>query len=379
MPTHGVARTAWQGTAQVTRERYIPQVVETLVRGRLLTAMLRKRGRFKMNETGDQLTWPVEYKQTQPRQLGDGQPLVFTRKDHHKQAGIDFRSYYAEDLITHINERQNRGPEAMVKLIGTKLESLKRSMGDFWNSQLYVDGYASGNEQKMHGFESFAGTSTTTTADKIAKPGDTYAGVSTAVGAAGGSWSSDLSTSPNASIASDWPFGGGANGQLDSHYDYWSPKLWNWSSTAWGTGGTTWRDNCLSVLRTAIEVQQRLCGSEGRPDLFLTESQMAIDIKDKLETRLRIQSPHKESMDLGFASTINYDGLGIDTDYSCPVNSGYGLSLNNLSICSQHDELFKSWGPEWQTDRLAYIFLCIFLGNAKYTSPKFFFEAKNYA
>ncbi len=379
MPTSGFTRTAWQESLNVTRETYMKEVIKTAQRKRLVMALLKKRGKFKYNQSGTDLTWLIEKKQTNPRQLGDGGPVQFSRKTLHKQATIDWRGYEDNDMITYRNEKQNDGVDALVKLGASKLKQLGEAMKSYLNQQLFVDGYASGNEQAIHGLESFFGTGTTVAADIIAQPSDTYATISTTLGTEGGAWSSDLGTSPNANLANDWPFGSPSGHHSGTHYDFWSPKVWNWSSTGWGTGGTTWEDNCLQVLRNAVTVQRRLNGQEGKTDLFLCDDRMLVDLKDALEPRLRTSTPHKEATNLGFEETVNYEGLAIDTDFNIPVNTGYGLSVDNMEFCTQTSDLFDSFGPQWGLTHMAYLFLTTFLGNVKHNSPKYFWKTKNVA
>lgn len=379
MPTTSFTRSEWEGALEVTRETYMKTVVKAAMRRRLFFAMLRKRGKFKFNQGGTDLTWLIEKKQHNPQQFGDGQPIQFVRKSLHKQATIGFRSYYDNDAISWRNEMQNKGTDALVKLGASKLEGLGTSMKSFLNGELFKDGYAAGNEQSIHGLESMFGTGTTVAGDIIAQPSDTYATLATDLATEGGVWSSDYTTSPNANAASDWPFGNPVGHHSGTHYDYWSPKHWNWSSTGWNTGGVTWEDNCLLVLRNAVTCQRRLNGEEGKTDMFLCDDRMLIDLKTALEPRMRTSTPHKAAQDLGFESVVNYEGVAVDTDFHIPVNAGYGVSLDQMEFCTQTPDLFESHGPQWELTQMAHLFLTAFLGNVKYKSPKYFWKTSNVA
>ena len=379
MPETTFTRNAWSGVLNLTRETYLSQKVEEIKRSRLLFAMLQKKGRITHGRGGTDFTWLFDYKLPQPLEYGDAQTPNFTRQEYTKQATIGARSYYVTDQVTWHNEQQNKGQDALGSLVGQKLNKLGNAMEQYLNGQAYIDGYASGNTRQLIGLESMMGTGTTVATDILAKPDDDYGTVATDVATFGGNWSTDRTVSPNANIATDWPFGSGLNGQLDVQYDVWSPKIWNWSSTGWGTSSTTWKDNCLILIRTAVANQRRLLGNDGQPDLFLTEDQMCIDGQEALEPRFRIQSPHKASEELGFGGMPQYEGMGIDVDYNCPANSGYMLPVKKMELFTQTKKLFAIDGPTWSARDDANLFIARFLGNFRFDSPRFFAKAENVA
>lgn len=375
MTTASFTRTAWQETLNTTREMYAKQVTELIMRKRILLAWIRKYGNIK-KAAGDHLAWVYEYKQSTPVQYADGNPIAFAPIERHGQAAIDWRSYIAPDAISNQQVLMNQGDAALVKLGANRLEKLMNDMKTFFNQEMYNDGYAAGNENALHGFETLFGTGTTVAADIVAQPSDTYATVSTALGNSA-LWSATLTTKPNANAATDWPYGGLTTAP---EYDYWSPVIANISSTSWGTGSTTWESNCLAVLRFLAEVQPARCAdAKSRPDLFLTNSKMNIELKNRLEQRFRSLTPHKEATDLGFPGTVEYEGLAVSTDWACPQGTAYMINASELQLHSFYDGLFKSEGPEWYMDRQAYLMLVHFFGNLRFTSPKYQACAKSVA
>lgn len=365
MTTASFTRNAWSGVVNANRETYHAGVTELVYRSRLLMAKLRKGGRLKTGMTGDHLAWLYRYKQPTPTQYGDGNSISFPRNQYHAQAAIDWNIYIAPDSITEHEKLMNRGDAALVRLAGTKLKHLMEGMQDFFNSEGFADG---SGQMELDGLEAMFATGTTVAADIVAQPSDTYATVSTAVDTGSSTWTSGLATSPNAAIATDWPHGSGS-----SDYDYWSPLIVNDSSpTGWGTGSSLWEDNCLHALRFMVEIQKKRCGAKAAPDLFVANSKRCIELKNKLEQKFRTLTPHKESEDLGFPGTPNYEGVAVNTDFNCPEGAGYLLSTKALSICTLTNRLFESYGPEFQLDRMADIMLVSFDGNMRFESPKFF-------
>lgn len=364
MTTASLTRDAWVEVVNTTREMYTDAMPDLVARKRLILAFLKKKGCIKLNHPGgDHLAWAFRYKESTPQQFGDGNPITFTRKAEHKQAAVNWRSYIDTDSITWQNELMNRGDAALINIAAGKLKNLMSSMRNFFAGELFGDGSGA---QELEGLEALFATSTTVAGDIVAKPGDTYATLSTAVDGSA-SWTTGEATSPNASIATDWPYGNG-----DAHYDYWSPVIANDSSTGWGTGSTAWEDNCLKVLRFLTTVQAHRCAkSDGTPDLFLTTSSRMIDLKNRLEQRFRTITPSKAAQDLGFTGTIDYDGVTVDTDFNVPAASGYLLSCRNMELVTLTKQLFESRGPTNFDDRYASLMSVAFLGNMRFDSPKF--------
>lgn len=364
MTTASFTRDVWAEVTNTTRETYVNKMPDLIARKRLILALLKKKGCIKLNhDGGDHLAWPFRYKESTPIQFGDGNPITFTRKAEHKQAAVAWKSYIDTDQLNWQNAEMNKGQAALVKLSSVKLKNLLSSMQNFFTGELFGDGSGA---QELDGLEALFATSTTVAGDIVAKPGDTYGTLSTAFDTSA-SWTTGESTSPNASIATDWPYGSG-----DAHADYWSPVIANDSSNAWGTSSTTWEDNCLRVLRFLTTVQAHRCAkSDGQPDLFLTTSSRMIDLKNRLEQRFRTTTPSKEAEELGFKGTIQYDGVTVDTDFECPAASGYLLSCKNMELVTPCSKLILSEGPDWYGDRQAWLMLVKFLGNTRFSSPKF--------
>jgi hypothetical protein len=367
----------WIGIVNTTRARYMKGASDLTIRKRLLLAMLRKRGRFEYNCSGDELKWQVEFSQPPVSAHADGGVVDFANHDAFRQLVIDWRGYIATDSMSKKQTGMNKGDEALIKLFNTKQERLRKSIDNNFSGELYRDGSAAGRENNIHGLETFMGAGTVTATDRIAAPSDTYGNtaLSTALAAYGGSWSSDLTTKPNASLATDWP-----DGQGDVEYDFNSPKLINWSASNWGTSATTWEANAWRVISQAITWLTTTGGEDGMPSLIAMAPNMFQGYKNAQEVKTRINIPHKESQDLGFGNTLNQDGCGLYPDFDCPVDTAYCLNLAMMTVCSLFDELFWMEGPDKDPRTgWGYLWGTGFYGNVRYESPKHFGKIKNFA
>lgn len=361
-----VARSAWQGIIMSTAPMYLKGAVDLTIRGRLLLKWLQQKGRIKFNVKGDICTWTVQRDEQPVTAYGDGGDITFSRHNLLAQLSVDWRGYKATDLMTEQERLQNDGDVAIVKRYDRIIPTLVQSLQNKFCGELFIDGYASGNENRLHGLESFLGTGTTNATDIVAQPDDTYGGLSTKPGNEGGSWSTDKTTSPNATIGTDWPSGNG-----DVLYDYLSPKIINYSSSNWGTGSTTWSSNASRCIRRAISWLTLTGGQDGMPDLILLDGDLFYDYKTSLESKQRIIVPHKKAQDLGFEDTLNQDGVAITQDYDVPAETGYILNVDQMVLASQDSMLFSSRGPLYSIDNDAYKFMVGFFGNCRY-NPKFF-------
>lgn len=332
----------WIGVVHATRPKYMKGASDLTLRTRLFLAMLKRKGRIEYNQSGTDCIWQLEYSQPQVTSHADGGLLDFSNHDAFRQLSISWRGYTATDTLTKKQNAMNKGDEALINLFQTKQNRLMKSIQNNFAGEIYKDGEATGRTNCIHGVETFLATGTTTAADRIAQPSDTYAGISTALGNQGGSWSANASTFPNAAVASDWP-----DGQGDSEYDFLSPKVVNWSSTNWGTGSALWEDNCWRVISQAITWLTLTGGEDGMPDICVLAPNLFQGYKNHEEAIRRINIPHKVANDLGFAGNVlNQDGCAIQADFDCPFNTGYMFNTSFVTIASLYPELFWMEGPD---------------------------------
>jgi len=365
----------WIGIVHSTMPKYMKGASDLTVRSRYWLSRLKRRGRIELNQGGDECKWQVEFSQPDVESVADGGVLDFANHDAFRQLSHDWRGYVATDTLSKKQRAMNSGQQALINLFQTKSNRLTKAVRDNFSGELFKDGEASGRENCVHGLETFLEYGSCVVADLIASPSDTYGlgELSTVPGNQGGTWSA-VGTSPNTSLASDWP-----HGQGDSEYDYLSPKLVNWSSTSWGTSTNTWEANCWRVISQTITWLTLTGGQDAAPDICMLAGNLFQGYKNHEETIRRINVPHKEASDLGFGNVLNQDGCAIMADFDVPINTGYVLNSNKVTLSSIMPELFWMEGPD-KDPRSGWSWLwgVGFFGNAKY-QPKHVAKLYNYA
>ena len=368
--------TEWAGLINTTSKKELYDAEDRTIRGRYMLAKMKKEGRIVMDGNGRSCTWQIEVFEKAIQSYGDGQTIDFTRTDRYRQMELDWRGYVVDDMMTKKEERMNRGVEALINRYSEVIPNLIKDMRNkFGTDELWLDGNAAGNEDRLHGIESFMATAqAAAAADKVADPGDTYGNLSTALNTFGGTWTSDLTTSPNANAAVDWPEGKG-----DSSYDATSPKLINWSSNNWGTNSTSWEDNCERAIRYGRTFSAMTGGKDGSPQAVLMSGGLYNDFLNKQQSVFRNIIPHKDTDDLGFSGEyVNFEGAVLTPDFGISPNIGYGVNFQELELTSLFDRLFDVDGPDWDIKTQSHLFVVRMFGNMRF-NPKGFFKLLNYA
>lgn len=372
-----VNSTNWIGIVHSTMPKYLKKLVDTTMRDRLLLAMVQSRGRVKLNCSGDYLQWPVFYSLPEMETYNDGGIVNFGNHNPNLSLAVNWRGYIVQDSISQMQNAMNSGDTAIVNLFQQKQNNIKQSIREKFCAELYGDGDASDAGMRIHGLESFLSydDSLTDAGDTIAYPNDTFGltSESTTPQDHGGYWSAG-GTSPNHTLASDWP-----DGQGTSEYDCLSPKLVNWSSNAWGTSSTAWEANAWRVTDAMIDWLSYTGGKEAKPDVIVYSNDMFRGYKNAQESKTRINIPHKESQDLGFSDTLNHNGVAIDKDFDCPMNTGYAINVDKMELCSLFPQLFWYEGPDKDPHSAwSYLFATGFYGNCTW-QPKFFGKTFNFS
>lgn len=351
------------------------EVSDRTMRFRILLAKLQADGRVSTNRPEAEFRLPVEWKESTPFNFAAGQVINYAPVNRLKHSVFNIGQYGNTDQITHLETYLAKSPNALVDRMTQIVPGLSKDLAKQLGKDLYVDGNATGNELKLQGFESWAGSSTTVVADQYAKPSDTYGGLVTNVGNYAGTWSTDLTVAPNANIATDWPFGSGT-----TTYDFHTPKLVNWSSTSWPSGASnTFVNTAFYSIRSLITAISRLGGREDKPNLVIMSSKMFVDFKNLSDDGNRNLLPHEEGRDLGFPTDVlTFDGLMVTHEYDCPDNCFYMLSTNHIEMAVVTPEMIWIEPPAWESGNLSKNFVCGFYGQLM-MNPKYMGKGKNYA
>jgi len=355
-----------------TARKYFAGAADLTVRRRLFLRLLSEAGRISFNENGESCYWNVEFSQPPVQSHGASGEYSFDEHDLYRQLNVDVRGYVATDKMDFKNTLMNKGNVAIINRYKRIMPNLKKSLDDHFHGELYIDGYATGNGNRLHGLQSFLGYGTVAAGDIVAVPSDTYGTRSTALASESGQWSTDLGTKPNSTIGTDWPDGKG-----DSDYDYLSPIIVNSSSTAWGAT-TNWEDNCGKILRRTTTWLTKNGGKDGRPTCYMMGNNKFNGFQDYHEAKFRNIIPHPEARDLGFPDTLNQDGVMVKYEFDVPATEVYAINVHQMELASWDDVLFGTRGPYYDIKSDAYLFKAGFFGNARY-QPKYFALIKDLA
>lgn len=337
-----------------------------------LWAMLEGNGRIKTNVSGRGFDWEIQYRNHTPSGNNGETPRSFARQNLWKRAELEFRGAQVTDAIYKREMLENKGAQALVQVASKLSTRLMDSMRQYLAKEWVIDGYDPANSDRFHGIESFMGAtqtidnSTAATArsanagDTFFYPNDSYAGISTVLGSAGGS----------APTVGSWP-----NGNADPEFDFYSPVIVNYASTAFG--GSTWTANCTKAVREAIHQTKRNDTKEDQVDMVLLDRRLYIDFLNALDAKERVIVSRENGLrSYGFKDVFELDGVEISGENSVPANTGYGLSVGNIELMCMESQLLQSEGPFYDevTQQFRYVVSC--LGNLKFKSPRNFFKLR---
>lgn len=364
----------WSRVTATTLRRYIKGAEPTLVRNNPVLAMVEKGGRIIKNVSGDGYDWAVEKERALAQGNSGNTPLDFIAVDRYMRAFLDYRGYAVTDSMKKREFLKNRSPEALIKTYENLGPRLMDDMERIVSQEIWVDGNASGNSERIHGLESIFGVSNTNdtidpstgavesydAADYVYAPDDSYAGLDTDLGAYGGTWDGS------------WPEVGGGNGNSDS-FDCYSPIIINYKSTAFAGSTATFKDQGYSVIQFAVSATQKDASQKGLADLCLLDRRMYREMKQELRARERyVVDASANLKQLGFRDNIEIDGCACMGIFGIPSNTGYVLNTNHITLASMQKNLFEIEGPIWDQQTRCYRVVVDFLGNLIFDSPKFF-------
>lgn len=334
-------------------------------------AALEGAGQIRTNMSGRGFDWEIQYRNHNPSGNNGETPRSFARENLWKKLELEYRGAQVTDAIYKREMLENRSAQALVNVAGKMASRLLTSMEQYLAKEWVQDGYASGNELRFHGIESFmAATQTidaTTTgatarsanaADPFYYPNDTYAGLSTVLGAYGGS----------ATTQGFWP-----NGNSDPEFDFFSPVIVNADSSYFGA--STWKDNCVKAVREALHQTRRNDTKEDQVDMVLLDRRLFIDFLNTLDAKERVIVSRQNGLrSYGFTDVFELDGVEVSAENSVPANTGYGLAVGNIELLCMENQLMVSEGPFYDELTQQFRYVVSTLGNLKFKSPRNFFK-----
>jgi hypothetical protein len=367
----------WARSIGTTIINYLREEELTTFRKFKVFAALEASGNVVMNQGGRGLQWEVRYR-NQPVTGNTGEnPRVFARQNLWVNAELPYRGYQVTDSIYKKEMLENRGQQALINVAGNMATRLKESMEQHLAKEVWTDGGKAGNELRFHGIESMMAIDGTiniadgtkraaNAADMFGWPADVYANVNTGLGAVAGS-----------QLEGVWP-----NGVCDPEYDFYSPIVVNYTSTAFnrggaGAGGTAndWANNCVVATREGIHQAKRNDTRESQIDMVILDRKMFIEYLNKLDQKERAIVTRTNGLkSYGFNDVFEQDGVEISTEYAVPTGCGYGLSIQNMELRCMEGSLMTAEGPFYNEDLQSYRYVVSVLANLKFRSPRNFFK-----
>jgi hypothetical protein len=334
-------------------------------------AALEGAGQIRTNMSGRGFDWEIQYRNHTPSGNNGETPRSFARENLWKKAELEYRGAQVTDAIYKREMLENRSAQALVNVAGKMASRLLTSMEQYLAREWVQDGYAPGNELRFHGIESFMNASqtinstltgynprTADTADPFFAPNDNYAGLSTVLGAHGGS----------ATTQGFWP-----NGNSDPEFDFFSPVIVNADSAYFGA--STWKDNCVKAVREALHQTRRNDTKEDQVDMVLLDRRLFIDFLNTLDAKERVIVSRQNGLrSYGFTDVFELDGVEVSAENSVPANTGYGLAVGNIELLCMESQLMVSEGPFYDELTQQFRYVVSTLGNLKFKSPRNFFK-----
>ena len=377
--------TDWARVIGTTIVNHLREEELTTFRRFKVFAALEASGNVVMNQGGRGFDWEVRYRNT-PVSANTGEsPRTFARQNLWKRAELNYRGYTTTDSIFKREMLENRGQQALVNVAAKMATRLQESMEQHLAQEVYIDGNATGNENRFHGLESFMEAKKVSSTvqgisaagvigniapgDPFAAPGDTYAGIDTTLGAYGGSQQASYG----------WP-----NGKADPEYDFYSPILVNWGSSYWtnnagDTASQKWGKNCIAATREGIMQCKRNDTRESAIDMVLLDRKLYIGYLNALDSKERTIVTRENGLrSYGFADVFEQDGVEISTEYAIPAETGYGISIGNMELRCMENTLMVPEGPFYNEELQSYRYAVSVLANLKFKSPRNFFKLANY-
>lgn len=368
------SNTDWARTIGTTLVNHLKEEELTTFRKFKVFAALEANGKVAMNQGGRGFDWQVRFK-NQPVTSNNGEsPRIFARHNLWQRANLPYRGYSVTDQVTKREMLENRGAQALIDVAGKMASRLQESMEQYLASEVYVDGNATGNENRFHGLESIFGYNGTinvstgaqraaNAADPFASPNDVYAGLNTDLGYLAGSLK-PLSPTPS---KNSWPLV-----PADPEYDYYAPIICNYTSTYFGSTGI-WKDQCMEAIREAVNHAKRNDTKENQIDMILLDRALYIQFLNRLDGRERaIVSKSNGLRSYGFGDVVEIDGIEVSTEYAVPPGVGYGLSIGNMELKCMEGQLMTAEGPFYNEELQSHRFAVSVLANIKLKSPRNF-------
>ena len=160
MTSPNVQSVDYNALFSTTLQNYQPTLVDNIFKDLVLLNHLNSGGRVVMEEGGTQIVEPVLYEENSTAASYSGYDnIALTPQDGITSAIYDWKQIAASIAISGIEEAQNRGTEAIIKLLNAKIMQAEMSIKSLVNGQLLSSNDGTGGTAKQfNGIGGFAGS-----------------------------------------------------------------------------------------------------------------------------------------------------------------------------------------------------------------------------
>ena len=372
----GYTYTGWARLSATTLAQHLTDIENATMREHPFLLLLQNNGLIKYNDYGNGFDWSVKFRKPDVQGFDGENPIDFKSKNIHKKAKLEWRGYVSTETMSEKEFLANRDQAAIVKTFDNMINELTESMEQFLPTECFKDGSAAGNEHCWHGFETmygYDGTLNVTTgeqrtanaADIVAYPSGTYAGISTELGEYGG----DQRLSPNGQAAV-WP-----NYVADPEFDFWSPLIVNYNSTAFSAQTHDWVNQGHEAVSYAITHAQRNQNMKEHTTQAFMARNLWQPFTTKIRDKERIAVTSSLALrSLGFTNTIEWDGCEFTWDNAVPQSECYGIPLKLCQLRCMRSKLLYPEGPIWNFEKRRFQAAVTTLSNLRFKSPRNFWK-----
>ena len=320
--------------AMLALPHYVRKQMEPPTRKSYLLREIKTRGRETYLNGGSDIRWRPE-KRRSDLTWGPGNPNVvtFPQENRWTAAQLDYKTAWMGASLSEIEmlslaDSDSRYFKHIKGVLDRKLEDFPIRFAP----HLFGDGVGT---EKIEGLKSFSGTSAAATYEPIGLPSDTYAGLSTVLGADGSDWS--------APSGCGWPRCGSDPDSCDYEYSHWSPIIVNYNDAELRQDTTNesagWDDCWIYACRYMMTYAGILTSSA--PDVIILDPDLLRRAGDSLKTDQQFQlDPDSKGLDAG-VKVLQFDGIKFATEFGCPPGYGFGIKFSELELMMMGKDFIK--------------------------------------
>jgi len=332
----------------------IRKLTEPIMQRARLLGILKAKGRLVMNASGGRLEWPIRYRRNTPvAQVTYPVAVQFDLPNRITTAWLPWRQYMLTEAITKKEVlAQKDSNMAFPRLVDHITEWMMDDFQFYFQRVLYADGESGAYD--IHGLESFFSYNGLVSGGKVGNPNDTYATISTSLGALGGT------------CTGTWP-----EGQCSVEYCAWSPIIVDRDQTDFkddSTAASSWSNNWRKAVRYG---RAMLVSKQGiDPDVMITSPNVLYQMKNVLDAKVTLEVTQRSSIvDLGIP-TLNFEGVEVVDDAFCPDDTIYMFPSSKVTLYSMQAGLVDM--DESVDPYKTRLFVLDFHGQLRCDSPAFF-------